>query len=61
MRIPALDETLDDLFLHRAPQPPRFAKFPAMPHRALPQRACARVARLLRMDLEILEYLSRTT
>jgi hypothetical protein len=34
MRIPALDETLDDLFLHRAPQPARFAKFLAMAHRA---------------------------
>ena len=45
MRISALDETLDDLLLHRAPQPARFAKLLAMPHRALPQRACARVAR----------------
>jgi hypothetical protein len=45
MRIPALDETLDDLLLHRAPQPARFAKLLPMPHRALPQRACARVAR----------------
>jgi len=36
MRIPALDETLDDLLLHRAPQPTRFAKFLGMPHRTLP-------------------------
>jgi hypothetical protein len=45
MWIPALDETLDDLFLHRAPHSARFAKFLAMPRRALPQRARARVAR----------------